>query len=111
MWGTVTRRLIWNTGLPVIIGAFFVIRLIQLNEFGLIAPACLIFYGLGLINGSKYTYGEVRFLGYGEVLLGIINLWMIGYGLYFWAAGFGVLHIIYGIIMWNRYERTNSDKY
>jgi hypothetical protein len=111
MWGTVARRLIWNTGLPVIIGAFFVIRLIQLNEFGLIAPACLIFYGLGLINGSKYTFGEVRFLGYGEVLLGIINLWMIGYGLYFWAAGFGVLHIIYGIIMWNRYERTNSDKY
>jgi hypothetical protein len=74
--------------------------------YGLVAPACLIFYGLALVNASKYTLSEVRYLGYAQILLGIINLWMPGYGLYFWAAGFGVMHIIYGIVMWSRYERN-----
>ena len=105
MWGTTARRLIWNTALPILAGGVFIIKLIELKEIGLIAPSCLIFYGLALINGSKYTLGEVRYLGYGQIMLGIINLWMTGYGLYFWAAGFGVLHIIYGLIMWWKYER------
>jgi hypothetical protein len=71
----------------------------------LIAPGCLIFYGLALVNGSKYTLGEIRYLGYGQIILGILNCFAVGYGLYFWAMGFGVLHILYGIIMWQKYER------
>jgi hypothetical protein len=107
MWGKVARRLMWNTAIPIIVGGIFIIRLLELKLLGLVAPACLLFYGLGLINGSKYTLGEVRYLGYGQILLGFINLWMIGYGLYFWMAGFGVLHIVYGIIMWWKYERRS----
>lgn len=107
MWGTTARRLMWNTALPILVGGIFIIKLIELKEIGLIAPSCLIFYGLALINGSKYTLSEVRYLGYAQIILGIINLWMIGYGLYFWAAGFGVMHIIYGAIMWWKYERKS----
>jgi len=79
--------------------------MLQLKEYGLLAPSCLIFYGLALVNGSKYTLGEVRYLGYFQVILGIINLWMPGNGLLFWALGFGILHIIYGMVMWWKYER------
>jgi hypothetical protein len=86
-------------------GAVFLFRMLQLAQFDLVAPGCLIFYGLALINGSKYTLGEVKYLGYGNLLLGVINLWYVGYGLHFWAMGFGVLHIVYGIVMWNKYER------
>jgi len=106
MWGKVARRLMWNTAIPLFVGGVFILKLIQMQLIGLIAPACLIFYGLALINGSKYTLGEVRYLGYGQIILGFINLWMIGYGLYFWAGGFGVLHIIYGFVMWWKYERN-----
>ncbi len=105
LWGTTTFRLLWNTIIPLAAGGLFLLRCIQLEQHGLVAPGCLIFYGLALVNASKYTLGEVRYLGYCEVLLGIISLWMIGYGLYFWAAGFGVLHIVYGLLMWFRYER------
>jgi len=76
--------------------------------YGMVTPSCLIFYGLALINGSKYTVSEVRYLGYLELVLGIVNLWATRYGLYFWAAGFGVLHILYGIVMWNKYERNEK---
>ena len=106
MWGAASIRLFWNTTLPLIVGAIFIVRLMQYEMYELVAPSCLIFYGLALVNGSKYTLGEIRYLGFGQLLLGIINLWCIGYGLLFWALGFGVLHIIYGILMWYKYERN-----
>ena len=105
IWGSASKRLLINVGIPMVAGGLYILKLIEHGSFGLIAPGCLIFYGLALVNGSKYTLGEVRFLGYGQIILGIINLWYTGYGLYFWAAGFGVLHIVYGAIMWSKYER------
>jgi hypothetical protein len=109
IWDRTVQRLAWNTLMPMAAGGFLIFRAMQLGYFGLVAPGCLIFYGLALVNASKYTLGEVRYLGYGQIILGIINLWAIGYGLYFWAAGFGVLHIVYGALMWWKYERVASQ--
>jgi len=108
MWGSASIRLFWNTAIPVAVGGVFILRMMDYGAYELVAPACLIFYGLALVNGSKYTLGEVRFLGYGMLALGIMNLWFAGYGLYFWAMGFGVLHIVYGAAMWFRHERDAS---
>jgi len=68
-----------------------------------VAPLTLIFYGLALVNASKYTLSEIRSFGIAEIVLGLIAMAFIGYGLLFWAIGFGLLHIIYGIIMHVRY--------
>ncbi|HEX4852026.1 MAG TPA: hypothetical protein VFV08_14525 [Puia sp.] len=106
MWGFVAKRLLWNTMLPLTVGGLVLLRMMQLGYFELVAPCSLVFYGLALIHASKYTLGEIRYLGYGELLLGLISLWVKGYSIYFWAAGFGLLHIIYGIIMWWKYERA-----
>lgn len=105
VWGATAKRLIWNLAVPLVAGGLFLLKLIEAGVYGLIAPGCLIFYGIALINGAKYTFGEIRFLGYVITALGVINCWFPGYGLYFWATGFGVLHIVYGIVMWNKYER------
>lgn len=107
MWGAATKRLFWNTAIPIAVGAIFLIRMMQLGEYALVAPGCLVFYGLALVNASKYTLGEIRYLGYGQLVLGIVNLWNVSYGLWFWALGFGILHIIYGIWMWYKYEKNN----
>lgn len=109
LWGTTARRLLINVSIPLLVGGIFLFKLIHFGTFGLIAPGCLIFYGLALINASKYTLDEVRYLGYAQILLGLINLWKVGYGLYFWALGFGVLHIMYGIAMWYKYERKQDS--
>ncbi len=95
----------WNTLVPMVVGGIVVLRMLDLKYYLLIAPCCLLFYGLALVNGSKYTLGEVRYLGYCEIILGVFNLWIPGYGLIFWATGFGLLHIIYGTMMWWKYER------
>ncbi|MFY7965977.1 MAG: hypothetical protein ACOVO1_13850 [Chitinophagaceae bacterium] len=106
LWGSTSKRLAINVLIPMVAGGIYLLKLIQNEAYGLIAPGCLIFYGLALVNASKFTLGEVRYLGYLQLLLGLINLWFIGYGLYFWAIGFGILHIIYGVFMWNKYERN-----
>lgn len=106
IWGTTARRVMINVALPMVVGGIYLLKLVESEAYGYIAPGCLIFYGLALLNASKYTLNEIRYLGYGQLLLGIINLWCIGYGIYFWALGFGVLHIIYGTLMWLKYERN-----
>ena len=109
IWGKSAKRLLFNVCVPLLVGGIFLFKLLQFGTFGLVAPGCLLFYGLALINASKYTLIEIRYLGYCQILLGIINLWFVGYGLYFWAAGFGVLHILYGGYMWWKYERSHES--
>jgi hypothetical protein len=106
LWGSSSIRLGINLVIPLIVGGIYIFKLMETNTYGLIAPGCLIFYGLALVNASKYTLSEIRYLGYCQLVLGVINLFFVGYGLYFWAIGFGVLHIVYGAYMWNKYERA-----
>ena len=107
LFGSASFRLMINVIIPMLAGGIFLIHALQLGYWELIAPGCLIFYGLALVNGSKFTLGEIRYLGYAQLVLGILNLWFVGYGLYFWAAGFGIMHIIYGLLMWWKYERNS----
>jgi hypothetical protein len=105
VWDLTAKRLTINMLIPLVAGGLYILALYQYNEWKFIAPACLVFYGLALVNASKYTLTDVRYLGLSQILLGLINTQFIGYGLYFWAAGFGILHIIYGFMMWWKYER------
>jgi len=106
LWDHTSRRLLWNMLIPLVTGGLFILAMLLNDEWKWVAPACLVFYGLALVNSSKYTLTDIRYLGYCEIILGLINTQYIGYGLYFWALGFGVLHIIYGIIMGWKYERA-----
>ena len=110
IWGFMARKVMIAVIVPMLAGGLLIWRMMDYGTYGLIAPACLLFYGLGLINASKFTFTEIRYLGYGQLVLGAINLWLPGYGLYFWAIGFGMLHIIYGFIMWWRNERQETAK-
>jgi hypothetical protein len=105
VWTKQSIRLVVHFMIPLTIGAFFTLALLQYNLIGLVAPAMLVFYGLACINAAQYTLGTVRYLGLSCAILGLINTQFIGYGLYFWAAGFGVCHIIYGAVMYYKYDR------
>ncbi|HMU45458.1 MAG TPA: hypothetical protein PKC72_03770 [Chitinophagaceae bacterium] len=105
LWDYTSKRLLWNLCIPLVAGGLFITGMLYYGEWRFVAPACLVFYGLALINASKYTLTDIRYLGYCEIVLGLINMFFIGYGLIFWAIGFGCLHILYGAIMWWKYER------
>jgi len=106
IWDQLTQRLVINMAIPLVAGGLFCLALIYHGLFGLVAPATLIFYGLACVNASKYTLTDIRYLGLMEMALGLIAMFNLGYGLEFWALGFGVLHIIYGTMMYYKYERA-----
>ncbi|MEO1011134.1 MAG: hypothetical protein AAFX53_07480 [Bacteroidota bacterium] len=106
IWNPTSRRLLLNFLIPLVTGGLFCLVLMQYGFAGLVAPATLIFYGLSCVNASKYTLGDVRYMGVAFVLIGLINTQFISYGLYFWALGFGVFHIIYGGLMYFKYDRS-----
>jgi len=98
-------RMLVNLTIPLLTGGIFCVALIWHGVIGLVVPAMLIFYGLSLINASKFTIGDTRYLGYIEVVLGLASCFFIGYGLLFWAVGFGFCHIAYGLFMYYIYEK------
>lgn len=107
IWDHTSRKLLVNLFIPLLAGGIFVFGLLRYNEWRFIAPACLIFYGLALVNASKYTLSDIRYVGMIEIVLGLTNMWWIGYGLHFWAIGFGIVHILYGALMWWKYDRSS----
>lgn len=106
MWDHSMKLLTFNLLIPLIAGGLFILAMLQQDDWHFIAPTCLIFYGLALVNGSKYTLTDIRYLGYLEIIVGLISTQFPRSGLIFWAIGFGILHIIYGFVMWWKYERT-----
>ena len=105
IWDATAKRLVIHLFIPLAAGGIFCLILLFHRDVHLIAPATLLFYGLGLINASKYTLSDIRYLGFTEIILGLIASIFVGYGLLFWAMGFGVMHIIYGAVMYYKYER------
>ena len=105
IWDATAQRLLINLLIPLVVGGLFSLILVARGMVGIIAPSMLIFYGLALVNASKYTLTDIRYLGFAEIGLGLLAALLPGYSLLFWALGFGVLHIIYGTLMYYTHER------
>ena len=105
IWNSSSKRLLINFAIPLIAGGIFAILLLRNGYYGLIAPITLLFYGLACFSASKYTLRDVRYLGITEIILGLLAVEFSGYGLWFWVLGFGVAHILYGSIMYYKYDR------
>lgn len=108
VWDQTSRRLLWAMFVPLAVGGVFCLVLLLHNLLYLAFPGTLIFYGLALLSGSRYTVRDVESLGYCEVGLGLLGLFFPGYNLLTWAVGFGVLHIVYGLAMYYKYERNTA---
>ncbi|MEL6811931.1 MAG: hypothetical protein AAFP76_11395 [Bacteroidota bacterium] len=99
VWDDLTKRLLINFLIPLVAGGIYILIILGQQKYGQTGGLMLIFYGLALVNASKYTIGKIRYLGYVEIVLGLIGAWLPGYGFWLWVLGFGVMHIIYGAIM------------
>ena len=108
LWDHTARKLFIHFSIPLITGGLFSILLIYYSHFHLIAATTLIFYGLALVNAGKYTFSDIQYLGILEILLGLLAGIFLHYGLLFWVIGFGLLHILYGTIMYYKYEKSDT---
>ncbi|ALR32616.1 hypothetical protein ATE47_14285 [Chryseobacterium sp. IHB B 17019] len=104
IWDSTTKRLLTTFAVPLVAGGVFCLGLLYHHLFVLIAPATLIFYGIALVGAERYTLTDIKYLGYCQIVLGLISLFFLGWGLLFWAFGFGILHVVYGLIMHIKYK-------
>jgi hypothetical protein len=104
-WTNSTKRVLAHLVIPIVSGGIFVLILVSRNSIDLAASAMLIFYGLALVNAGKFTSGEIHYLGMTEIVLGLLAGIFAQYGILFWVLGFGVIHLIYGAVMYFKYER------
>jgi hypothetical protein len=104
-WGKTSQALLFNMITPLITGGILIILFLYQGSGEYIVPIMLIFYGLSLVSASNFTFSDVKYLGILEIILGLIAACLPGYGLLFWAIGFGVLHIIYGSMMYLKYDK------
>ena len=105
LWTKSTQRLLIHLMIPLVSGGIFSLILIYRNNLELVIPVMLIFYGLSLVNAGKFTFSEIHNLGLTQIVLGILALIFTNQGLLFWTLGFGLMHIVYGMVMYYRHER------
>ena len=105
IWNVTSRRLLASMAVPLSAGGVLIILLLMKGMIGLVPALMLLFYGLALYNAGNYTITEVKLMGFVQILLALISAWFVEYGLILWATGFGLVHLIYGIYMYFRYER------
>ena len=105
IWDNTSRRLVINFLIPLITGGLYILIILNQQKYGQAGALMLIFYGLALINASKYSIGDIRYLGIIEIILGLICAIIPGYGFWLWVLGFGVMHIVYGTIMYYKYDK------
>lgn len=105
IWGKISQSLLFHMSIPLLTGGLLILIFMYDGSYGIVAPASLIFYGLSLVSASNFTFTDVKYLGLCEIALGLIAACLPSYGLLFWALGFGVLHIIYGGMMYLKYDR------
>ncbi|MBU3662078.1 MAG: hypothetical protein FGM41_02635 [Bacteroidetes bacterium] len=106
VWNAASKQLMFNMAIPLTVGGLFCIIMVAHGATGMVAPATLVFYGLALVNASKFTFEHVKFLGLIQISLGLLAGIFINHGLLFWAIGFGVVHIAYGIIAYFTFEKN-----
>lgn len=107
VWDGSAKRLVVNLFVPLITGGVFCLILIYQYYDWLVLPSMLVFYGLALLNAGKFTLSEIKWLGVSEIILGLVSMLFLNDAIYFWGAGFGLLNIIYGMLMYFKYEKNN----
>jgi hypothetical protein len=105
IWDDTTKRLLVSFLVPLVAGGIYILIKLNSQHYGLTGSLMLIFYGLALINASKYTISNIKYLGYTELILGLICAALPGYGFWFWIIGFGFMHIIYGSLIYFKEEK------
>ena len=104
LFNKMTLKILYNLSVPLATGGIFALIFLYRGDVEILSSITLIFYGLALVNVSKFTFDEIHYLGITEIILGIAAAIFLYYGIIFWTIGFGICHIIYGLIMYKKYD-------
>lgn len=110
LWMPVTIQILKDFLVPLITGGILCIAMLINNNTEFIPAVMLVFYGLSLIAAGARTYRDIKVLGACEIILGILSAFFTHKGLFFWTLGFGALHVIYGLVLYLKYDRFSTKR-
>lgn len=98
------RRFAWNFIPPLAAGAFLTLASVRAGRMDLLPGMWLLLYGASVVTGGSYSVRPVPLMGVAFMLTGMAALLAPpAWGDAFMAAGFGGLHIVFGIVIWRKH--------
>lgn len=106
-WDETTKQLINSFATILFIGTGFIIILLFQEKYLEAIPLVPLVYGLSLISAAKHTNNIVKPLGIIQIISSFLCLTFIEYSFWFYLFGFGVTHLINGLIIYYKYDKNN----
>ena len=97
------RKVAFSLSPPILAGALLTIVFYRAGLIDFIPGVWLLLYGTGVVTGGMFSVPIVPLMGMGFMGLGAAALFAPAFANWLMAAGFGGLHIIFGVIIARRY--------
>jgi hypothetical protein len=98
------RRFVLSYVPPLLVGALLTGALVRAGQFEALPGTWLLLYGTGVVTGGAFSVRVVPLMGLCFMALGAVALFgPAAWGNALMAAGFGLLHIAFGVIIARRY--------
>ena len=98
------RKVAFSLSPPLLVGALLTVVLYRAGLTNAIPGVWLLLYGTGVVTGGMFSVPVVPIMGICFMTLGAAALFLpAAFANWFLAAGFGGLHIIFGVVIARRY--------
>jgi hypothetical protein len=98
------RKFAWNLTPPLLVGGLLTVAMTQMGAATLLPGVWLLLYGTGVVTGGAFSVRVVPLMGLAFMLVGAAALFApAAWGNLFMAGGFGLLHIVFGIVIWRKH--------
>ncbi len=98
------RKFAFGFAPPLIAGIVITLGLWRYNNYETMAPVWMLLYGTSVVTGGAYSVKIVPVMGWFFMAAGVAAFILpAAYGNYLMAATFGLLHIVFGVVIAKRY--------
>jgi hypothetical protein len=97
------RKVAFSLSPPIFVGGLLTVVLYRSGLTNAIPGVWLLLYGTGVVTGGMFSVPIVPIMGLCFMALGAVALFAPGLSNWFLAAGFGGLHIVFGVVIARRY--------
>ncbi|MEM7417422.1 MAG: hypothetical protein AAF389_18165 [Gemmatimonadota bacterium] len=98
------RKFAWSVTPPLAAGGVLTIALVRAGAFDLLPGMWLLLYGAAIVTGGSHSVRSIPFMGAAFMAAGVgALLTPASWGDVWMAVGFGVLHIVFGALIWRKH--------
>ena len=98
------RKFAFGFAPPLVAGVVITLGLWRYEHYEMMAPVWMLLYGASVVTGGAFSVRVVPVMGWMFIALGAIAFALpTVYGNYLLAASFGIMHVVFGLIIARRY--------